>query len=85
MLSQENSVVLKVLHGSFVRLCRASSCERPKILALPGLGTLFTGIEAILPVLEFANHSWDETRFSVATLRLPSECDCLSPQHRDAL
>lgn len=81
---QANSVVLKVLHSSFVRLRCTSSRECPKVLALPSLGALFAGIETILPVLKFANHVRSNPSFVVAKLRLPFEYDWLLPQHRDA-
>jgi|SRR5215469_12288951 len=55
-LCLQNSAALKVLDRFLVGLCRTSSCERTKILALPGLCVLFSGIEAILPVFEFADH-----------------------------
>jgi len=77
-------VALKILHSSLVRLCRTSSRERSKILALPSLGALFAGIETIMPVLEFANHGRNNAAFGVANLRLPFECDRLSPQPHDA-
>jgi len=49
-------VVLKVLHCSFVRLCRASRGERPKIPTFSGLGILFPRVQAILTRFHFSNH-----------------------------
>ena len=69
--------MLKVLHCSLVRLCCVSRCECPKIPALPSLGALFTGIETILAVLEFANHDrnfsvvWRHETQAAFRVRLP--------------
>jgi hypothetical protein len=49
-------VVLEVLHCFFVRLCRASRGERPKIPPLSGLGILFPRIQAIFTRFHFSNH-----------------------------
>jgi hypothetical protein len=74
-------VVLEVLHCFFVRLCRASRGERPKIPPLSGLGILFPRIQAIFTRFHFSNHM----KISAAGLTCsPVACGLLSRRRYDA-
>jgi len=63
----EPLMVFKILHGFFVRLCRASTGKCAKIFPLSGFGILLSRIQAELAGFKLSNHRINR---SVSQLRL---------------